>query len=564
MAIDSPAQSQPNTLSKSRLIPYLITGTVLALLFAVIAARGFGWGMYKDVLAYEWHYETLGVRQGWRWLIHVHWTRHLLAGIVSAPIHLLFPNNDAAWYAFATLVHFVNGILLFLLVDTLQRGKRPWLSFAVTLLFIFNSLQIFSHLDLGTGSHRKVAMGLTLLSTWCYLLYSRSNRQKRWFFYFSFALLAIANSIYEQSMLFFALHPIIAFPEDWMHFKDKSWWAYLNTIARDSFLFIAFNVFLVLLLASLFTSTSNFELSVPYILGQIQIGFTRELNPLLILERLQPAFLASNILVTLIISGALLAGLFFWMKQDEVEQSDHTELSWLAVVGFSIMFLNILNAAPTDFTLAWHERLIYISSAGVALLLAALIARFSSLIPTTVVQKAIFSLVFSVLIGSGFITFLEMQRGYLERDAIRVGVADAIEEAIPSWEDVPYLLIISDLHPDDELHLNAQDINFPYTFDLLYDTEGILADVVFFDVSEANDFQMIRSTSDGIVSPLRPTEVIDPNRLVVLFYDSITDEVTILDRVPEDVLETGNFLIEEPIEWETNYSLFNETTVAGH
>jgi len=349
-----------------------------------------------------------------------------------------------------------------------------------------------------------------------------------------------------------------------MHFKDKSWWAYLNTIARDSFLFIAFNVFLVLLLASLFTSTSNFELSVPYILGQIQIGFTRELNPLLILERLQPAFLASNILVTLIISGALLAGLFFWMKQDEVEQSDHTELSWLAVVGFSIMFLNILNAAPTDFTLAWHERLIYISSAGVALLLAALIARFSSLIPTTVVQKAIFSLVFSVLIGSGFITFLEMQRGYLERDAIRVGVADAIEEAIPSWEDVPYLLIISDLHPDDELHLNAQDINFPYTFDLLYDTEGILADVVFFDVSEANDFQMIRSTSDGIVSPLRPTEVIDPNRLVVLFYDSITDEVTILDRVPEDVLETGNFLIEEPIEWETNYSLFNETTVAGH
>jgi len=92
MAIDSPAQSQPNTLSKSRLIPYLITGTVLALLFAVIAARGFGWGMYKDVLAYEWHYETLGVRQGWRWLIHVHWTRHLLAGIVSAPIHLLFPN----------------------------------------------------------------------------------------------------------------------------------------------------------------------------------------------------------------------------------------------------------------------------------------------------------------------------------------------------------------------------------------------------------------------------------------------------------------------------------------
>lgn len=542
-------------LNRPRILSYLLMAVVLLGFFMVIAIRGFDWGMYKDVLAYEYHYETLGVRGGWQWLIYVHWTRHLLAGIVSAPIHLLFPNNDAAWYAVATGVHFINGMLLFLLVDTLQRGKRPWLSFAVTLLFIFNTLQIFSHIDLGTGSHRKVAMGLTLFSMWCYLLYGRSKRENHWWLYLSLAAFALANSIYEQSMLFFLVNPLLVLPEDWATYRQRGLWAYIKIIARDAFLYVLFVVFLVFLLAMLFTSTSNFELSLPYIVGQILTGFNRELNPLLLWERLAPAFQLADLPLTLAVWAGLFALLFAWMRWQPIEGENRWLLGWLVLVGFGIMLMNIVNAAPTDFSLRLNERLIYMAAAGVSLLIAAGLLLLLQFLPGVTVRQGALAAVLSLLIAGGFTVWMQMQTEYLRRDALRVGVLDAIYEAVPSWDAPPYLLIVTDVHPQDDLWLNAQDINFPYTFDLRYGEQGILADVVFVDVPPENTLQMIRATEEGIISPLRRDTLIDPERLIILSYDSSTNQAEVLDQLPDEVLENGNFLIEAEIDWVTNHDL---------
>ena len=58
-----------------------------------------------------------------------------------------------------------------------------------------------------------------------------------------------------------------------------------------------------------------------------------------------------------------------------------------------------------------------------------------------------------------------------------------------------------------------------------------------------------------MVSPLRPHEVIAYDRLVILEYDSEQERVTILGRLPEDVLSRGNFDIRTDKGLETNWSL---------
>jgi hypothetical protein len=62
---------------------------------------------------------------------------------------------------------------------------------------------------------------------------------------------------------------------------------------------------------------------------------------------------------------------------------------------------------------------------------------------------------------------------------------------------------------------------------------------------------------EGIYSPLRPGVAIDPNRLVILYYDSQTQSAHVLDEVPAEMLATANIVERAPIEWRTNYDLLN-------
>jgi hypothetical protein len=96
--------------------------------------------------------------------------------------------------------------------------------------------------------------------------------------------------------------------------------------------------------------------------------------------------------------------------------------------------------------------------------------------------------------------------------------------------------------------------------------DGIAADAIYPDVpasaAPAPDVPgslysgpYIVVEPEGIYSPLNPRVPIDPQRLVIVYYDSQTQTARILDDLPPEVLETANIVQRAPIEWRTNYDL---------
>jgi len=100
---------------------------------------------------------------------------------------------------------------------------------------------------------------------------------------------------------------------------------------------------------------------------------------------------------------------------------------------------------------------------------------------------------------------------------------------------------MADIHPSDDLALHPQDFNFPRVFALHYDIEEFRADAILYNVDESLIGQQIQLTDDGIISPLRQDEIIDYDRLVIIAYDSVSNSATIIDQLPDDALERGNF-----------------------
>ncbi|MEL6270964.1 MAG: hypothetical protein AAFU54_03040 [Chloroflexota bacterium] len=540
-----------------RLWPHATIGGVLLAMFGGLAVRGFNFGLYADVLVYIYRYQVHGTRGGMNWLVVDHWHRHLAGALVSAPLHVLFPPDDAPWFALAFFLHFLNAFVFFCFLYDWLRGKHKLLIFSAALIFAFDTLDIIYQYIYGTSSHQKFALTLAILSLWCYMRFVRNGRQQLMLYNASWFLFALGGSIYEQSLFFFMLHPFLAIVEEWQQPIAQPRRPYLIRLFNDMIPYGLFVLAYAYLLDVLFLSSRS-NITVGHIVTQFVESFRIALFPVDIIGRMSFAWQGAWILLTAAVGLIAGVALWQWRKRTFTEQAP---LMMIALFGFGISFLNVANIAPTDFNVNFDSRLIYAMSLGNSLLVIAAVDWVTRRIPNTRVHLAVFSIVLGVWIGSGVSYFFRQQHVFLTQDTVREQVRTAVHEALPMWDEEtpPYLLILTDKHPQDDLFLFAQNNDFPFIFDLMYDTEGILADAVFYDIEKPPETseQHIIATEDGIISPLRPDQRIDPDRLVVIAYDSETDTANVLDAMPEDALAGSNLHTEVPFDWETNRDYLN-------
>ena len=539
--------------------PYLILALMLGLVYVVLAVRGFALGFYGDVVAYQFHYRFDGVIGGMNWLITEHWQRHLLGALFSAPLHILAPNRYDLWYALALGLHLMLGPVVFLLVDTLQSGQRRWLTFALACFFVFDTLQTPSNIEFATGSHRKVSLILAVLSLWSYIHFVRGRRQQLGWYVFNTAAFILAAMIYEQSLFFFVLHPVIAFVEDRRKGEFSLNLRYLWLTIRDSWLHVMVIAIEVYLLLSLFRGgNDNLQLTPAYLLGQIAGGLAVLLSPLEIIGRLALAMSMSQVwvIVLLAVPAVLFFGAWIWHAPDEASTSSWPPL-WMMLFGLLLMLLNLLNTAPTVWSFATHARLLYASSIGSGMIWIGLLAWAVDVHRR--IGGIVFALTMAILLAPGISFLYEHQAVHLAQDKASSRAFQAIFDAIPEFADEaePYLLLITDRHAEEELALHPRDVNFPHVFALHYGIREFRADAVLFNDDEAQKIQQIQLRDAGLVSPLNPGEVIGYHRVIVVSYDSRNNSVTILDRLPDDVLLRGNFEIHADMPIETNWSLLS-------
>lgn len=537
--------------------PYLILVLMLGLTWVALAARGFTLGFYGDVVAYQFHYRFDGVVGGMNWLIAEHWQRHLLGALFSAPLHVLAPGRYDLWYALALGLHLMLGPVVFLLVDALQSGRRRWLAFGTALFFVFDTLQTPSNIEFATGSHSKAALILAALSLWSYIHFVRSQRQQLGWYMFNIATFILAIMIYEQSLFFFVLHPVIAFVEDRRSGAFSLNWRYLRLTLRDSSLHVMAAAIDVYLLLSLFRGGSdNLQLTPSYILGQMAAGFAALLSPVEIIERLALAAAMSQIwiIAPLALSVVLFFAGWIWNVEDETSATPWTPL-WMMVFGLLLMLLNLFNTAPTIWAFANHPRLLYAASIGSGMIWIGLLAWAVDIHRR--VGGMVFALMMAVLLAPGISFLYEHQAAHLAKDKASSQVFQAIFDAIPQFVDgaEPYLLLITDRHAEEELALHPRDVNFPHVFALHYGIREFRADAVLHNDDESQKTQQIQLRDEGIVSPLSPYEAIGYGRVVVVSYDSRSGSAVILDRLPDDARRRGNFEIHAATPIETNWAL---------
>ena len=536
--------------------PYLILALMLGLAYAALAMRGFALGFYGDVAAYQFHYQFDGLIGGMNWLIAEHWQRHLLGALFSAPLHILAPNRYDLWYALALGLHLITGLAVFLLVDTLQNSQRRWLAFAVACFFVFDTLQTPSTIEFATGSHRKAALILAALSLWAYIRFVRGRRRQPGWHLFNTAAFILAVMIYEQSFFFFVLHPVIALVEDRRHggFRLNRRW--LQLTVRDSLLHVLVVAIVVYLLMTLFRGNDNLQLTPAYLLGQIADGLVLLLSPTELIERLTLAAAMSQTWVMALLAAptALFFGGWIWHAPDETAAAPWPPL-WIMLFGLLLMLLNLLNTAPTVWSFASSPRLLYASSIGSGMIWVGLLAlavdvhrRFGAVI---------FALTMAILLAPSISFLYEHQAAHLAQDQASSRTFQAIFDAIPEFADEaePYLLLITDRHAEAELALHPRDVNFPHVFGLHYGIREFRADAVLFNDDESQKIQQIQLRETGIISPLKPDEVIGYHRVIVVSYDSRHNRAAILDRLPDDARRRGNFEIHADTPMRTNWSL---------
>jgi len=539
-------------------IPYAILAVILGITYSVLALRGFNLGFYGDVVAYQYHYTFDGLVGGMNWLIAEHWERHLLGAWFSAPLHMIVPHRYDLWYALTLGLHVSLGMMIFLLVDTLQSGQRRWLAFAVAFFFVFDTFQTPSNLEFATGSHRKGSLILALISLWAYIHFIRSKRQQLNWYILNVGTFILAIMIYEQSFFFFVLHPLIALVEERHSGDAKLTLNYLWVLIRGSILHVMTVLIYTYLLVSLFVDgNDNLELTPAYILSQIRDGLQFQFSPIDIAERLSQAIQISPMWFVVLVAGLVLLffGAWIWHSTDDKTTDTPWTPLWLIAFGLLLMLLNLLNASPTVWTFDTHSRLIYASSIGTGMVIFGFLAWITGF--NRKVGSIVFAIVLAIFLSPGIPFLYEYQEIYLEQDETSNAVYQAIYDAIPRFADnaEPYLILITDVHPDNDLALHPQDFNFPRVFALHYNIENFRADAVLYDVDESLTDQLIQLTDIGIISPLRPDEIIDYTRVIVISYDSVLNTVTILDDLPDNVLARGNFDMQAGKRIETNYDL---------
>lgn len=539
--------------------PWIALILVYAAAYAALAARGFALGFHGDVLDYHYHYHFEGLIGGMNWLVSKHWQRHLLGALFSAPLHALTPDRYDLWYALALAAHFAVGLAVFLLVDALQGGRRRWLALGISLLFVFDPLQTPSTLGFATGTHRKAALLLALLALWAYLRFVRGRRQQLAWHSLNVAGFGAALMIYEQSIFFFLLLPLIAYIEDRRLGTFRAKWQYLWLIVRDVALQVVFaGVYIYLLLILFPGGNSNLVLRPEHILRQFADALALLFGPLEIVGRLGAAAALSQawLLIVLALGVAGIFGSCLWFAPRANAAATGWTPGWLAVFGALLTILNIAGTAPTHWVFRGHERLLYASSAGSALLILALLAwlqerhrRFGS---------ALIVAYLAITLAPGIAFLYEQQAILRAEDAASSRVIDAIVEAIPEFapDARPYLLLVSDADPQSELALHPGDARFPYLFALRYGIRDFRADALLHDHAEKYPAMgSLKLTDAGIISPLSPQEAIAYERVIIVAYDSISNSAIVLDRIPEAALGDSNIINESGAILETNWLL---------
>ncbi len=536
---------------------YAVLALVLAAAYLALALRGFRLGFYSDIVAYQYHFELRGVVGGMNWLITEYWQRHLLGGLFAIPLHLFGPDRYELWYALTLALHFLVGPFVFLLVDTLQCGQRRWLGFAIALAFIFDPLQTPSNVEFPTGWDHRIFLIWALLSLWAYLRFIRSRRRQAGWYMLSFLTYMLAIMTYEQSFFFFLLHPVIALVEERRPGEPRLTARNLWLHARDALPYAFFLLIYVYLLRILFSGDSfAMSLSPGHLARQTAEGIAVIFNPLDLASRLaQAAAMGKWWLVALL---ALVVGAFFqlWIPRSG---GDSQSAVWtppmLAGLGLLLALLSIFNSAPTNMPLALHTRLLFAASLGQAFVLIGLLG--SAVDRNRRIGGTAFAAALALLLAPAISFFYEHQAIHLQRAQTSERVFASIFDAIPEYAAgaEPYLMLVTDRDAETDLYLHPRDVNFPRVFALHYGIANFRADAVLFDHDGARKPARIELREEGIVSPLQPGELIGYDSVIVVAYQSADNSVTVLDRLPDEVLQQGNFKSGADVRIETNWSL---------
>lgn len=534
-------------------LPFVLLSLILLAVFILLAARDLDLGFVGDILGVEHAFGRLGVRQGIQFTF-LDDRKHLLLGIFYSAIYALWPGQSAAWYGSSIFLHFANSLLVYALANTLQRSR--WLSFAAALAFAFHVRQIDVLFDIATGGHQKIAFGLTLLALLFHIRYLRAARRHNLWHGFSILCYMLGIFLYETTLLYFLLIPVINRFIDPPQSNRRAW--LLQTL-NDMFWYpILFAFFWLLYTLLVSESPARFALTPAHLLAQFGGALRAEFWPGEWLTQAGAAFSSAGFGVTLLCMLPVILGITLWQTTSRNEGPGAT----LAIVGAGAFLANVLAVAPGHWSLDTNPRLVYPAAMGVVyIVLGGLVWAMGQLRLSTTFKALIFATAAALMTGPGVATLFHTQEIYLNEDHARQQVITAIREIVPSFDGTipPYLLLVSDIDPD-AYSLHAQDIRFPFMFDLAYGAEGILADAVYYDVPQtfppearpAPDLPMSRYIGpyivvekDAIYSPLRPGLPIDPERLVVIGYDSVSGRAELLDRVPNATLETGNIILRE-------------------
>lgn len=536
---------------------YAVLALILAAAYLALAARGFRLGFYSDIVAYQYHFELRGVFGGMNWLVTEYWQRHLLGGLFAIPLHLFAPDRYELWYALTLALHFLVGPFIFLLVDTLQCGQRRWLAMAAALLFAFDTLQTPSNIEFPTGWDHRIFLICALLSLWAYVRFVRTRRQQPGWYMLSFLAYMLAIMIYEQSFFFFLLHPVIALIEDRRNGEYRLTGRYLWLNVRDALPYICFLLIYVYLLQILFSGDSfAMSLSPAHIARQTAEGLAVVFNPLDLVSRLGQAAGIGQWWFVVLLAIVIGAAFQVWIP---CSGDDSPTAIWtppmLAGFGFLLALLSVFNSAPTTMPLALHTRLLFAASLGQVFVLTGLLGWVAARFQPTGARA--FALGLAITLAPGISFFYEHQAIHLERGSVSEQVFASIYEAIPNFAvgAEPYLLLLTDRDAETDLYMHPRDINFPRVFALHYGIANFRADAVLVDHDGSRKLAQIQLRQEGIVSPLRPGEIIGYDRVVIVAYQSGDKSVKVLDHLPDEVLQQGNFAIGAGARIETNWSL---------
>ena len=248
---------------------------------------------------------------------------------------------------------------------------------------LLRSHSSLTHCEFATSTQNKVSLMFAILSLWSYVKFVRGQRQQLGWYILNIVTFMFAIMIYEQSFLFFVLHPLIGFVEDRRSDEFRLDLRYLWLTIRDSlFHVIVLAIYVYLLLVLFGIGNSSLRLTPANILTQISDGLVLQFSPLAIADRIRIAMSVSQawVLGTVALMVALPFGIWIWITERESFRSAGTDRltpwspKWILVLGFVLALLNIVNASPTNWPLAWNVRLIYASTLGTGMVIVAAVA----------------------------------------------------------------------------------------------------------------------------------------------------------------------------------------------